>query len=154
MEFLDLFRQFVIEIIPMIFLALVPAVLIKALFLKSDQRKPPNYFGRTEQIFLADVISTSIVFLAIYLIVKNSNDILNNFDGYNLFLIYIVLFIVISLILTSIELFVLKNMSYSQINYKNFFILVIGNDIFLLFAALIFVVGWPNIVKYLSLYWQ
>jgi hypothetical protein len=154
MEFLDIFRQFVIEIIPMIFLALVPSVLIKAFFLKSDQRRPPNYFGRTEQIFLADVISTSIVFLAIYLITKNYNDLLNNFGGYNLFIIYIILFIVISLVITAIELFVLKNMSYSQINYKNFFILVIGNDIFLLFAALIFVVGWPNIVKYLLLYWQ
>jgi hypothetical protein len=103
---------------------------------------------------LADVISTSIVFLAIYLIIKNNGDLLDNFGGYNLFVIYIILFIVISLFITFIELFVLKNMSYNQINYKNFFILVIGNDIFLLFAALIFVVGWPNIIKYFWSYWQ
>src|SRR5262249_55549851 len=138
MEFLDIFRQFVIEIIPMIFLALLPTVLIKAIFLKSEGRRAPNYFSRAEQIFLADVISTSIVFLAIYLILKNNGDILNNFGGYNLFAIYIILFIVISLFITFIESFVLKNMSYHRINYKNFFILVIGNDIFLLFAALIF----------------
>jgi hypothetical protein len=147
MEFLETFRQFVIEIVPMILFALVPAVLVKALFVRSDAKRPPTYFGRVEHLFMANVISSISVFTVLYFVFINNKDILAGFEGSNLFAIYIVLFIIVSLALTLVELFVLKNISFNKQNYNNFFISLIGNNIFLLFAVLIFVEGWQNIVQ-------